>query len=176
MWEVFRDLLTTLLALVLVLVLAWLALRWLNRRVPGMGGGSTERLIKVLDRVTVGKNTVLVLVQVKNTVMLVAVGDHTVEKLAEFDAADGAFDIPKAAQQNPSFADALKDTLAKSRFGGTRKQNTGAEHLDIEALIAQEEKAVPGAEAPDTWAKAEAFSERQSAAEDTGGEDERHEE
>ncbi|MDL2327177.1 flagellar biosynthetic protein FliO [Ruminococcaceae bacterium OttesenSCG-928-A11] len=156
MWEVVRDLVTTLLALVLVLVLAWLALRWLNRRMPGMGGGSTERLIKVLDRVTVGKSTVLVLVRVKDTVMLVAVSDHAVEKLAEYDAAGGAFDIQKAAQTNPSFADALRDTLAKSRFGGGRRQSPDDGTLDVEALKKEEEEAAPKAEPLVTWADTEA--------------------
>lgn len=133
MWEAIREIGGVILALVLVLLLAWLVLRWLNNRMPGLGGGSTERMIRVLDRVAVGKNVVVLLVRVKDTVMLVAVSDHAIEKLAEFDAADGSFDVKKAAAENPSFAAALKDAVAKTKlplFGKAADKTEGAAQED----------------------------------------------
>ena len=113
--DVTLRILGALLALVVVLLLAWLLLRWMNKRVPGGGAGS--KLIKVLDRVAVGRGCMLLLVRVQGKVILLAMGERVAEKLLEFDDPDGAFE-PKIAA-SPSFAGALKD--AAKRFGGKDK-------------------------------------------------------
>jgi flagellar biosynthetic protein FliO len=110
---------STLLALVLVLFLAWLLLRWMNRRVPGMGGGG--RLIKVLDRTQAGKNSSILLLRVQDKVFLVAVSEHAIEKLYEFDDSDGQIAPPKAPEY-ASFSNTLKD--AAKRFS-TRGKGDG---------------------------------------------------
>lgn len=114
-WEAAKQIVGALLALVLVCALAWVVLRWINRRMPSLGGGSTKRLITVLDRVAVGKNAVVLLLHVAGRVMLVAVSDHAIEKLAEYDAENGEFEVPDTPE-NPSFAAALKDAAAKAGF------------------------------------------------------------
>ncbi len=113
--DVYLRIIGALAALVVVLLLAWLLLRWMNRRVPGMAGNA--KMIKVLDRVSVGKGGMLMLVRVQDKVILLVAGDHVAEKLLEFDDPDGAFE-PKIAA-SPSFAGALKD--AAKRFGGKDK-------------------------------------------------------
>ena len=100
------------LALVLVLLAAWLLLRWLNNHVPGMGGGTT-RLLKVLDRVAVGRNSSILLLRVQDKVLLVAMTDHDAEKLCEFDDPDGTIAPPVTAGQVPGFAAILKETAQK---------------------------------------------------------------
>ncbi len=102
-------------ALALVLFLAWFILRWLNRRVPSMGGGGGKaagRMITVLDRVHLGKNSSLLLVRVQDKVYLVGISEHTVQTLAEIDDPDGELALPEAGQ-NPSFTAALRDAVAK---------------------------------------------------------------
>ena len=113
--DVYLRIIGALVALVAVLLLAWLLLRWMNRRVPGMAGNA--KMIKVLDRVNVGKGGIMMLVRVQDKVILMVVNDHVAEKLLEFDDPDGTFD-PKTGD-TPSFSNALKD--AAKRFGGKDK-------------------------------------------------------
>lgn len=127
-WEAAKQIIGALLALVLVCALAWVVLRWINQRMPSLGGGSTKRLITVLDRVAVGKNAVVLLLHVGGRVMLVAVSDHAIEKLAEFDAENGEFEVP-ATPDNPSFAAALKDAASKAGFLKKDPERDG-EHRD----------------------------------------------
>lgn len=104
-------------ALALVLFLAYVILRWLNKRMPGVGGGaSSGRMITVLDRVTLGKNSSILLVRVQDRVFLVGISEHAVQTLAEFDDPDGELTLP-AAGENPGFSAAMKDAVAKMGFG-----------------------------------------------------------
>lgn len=108
-----------LLALALVLFLAWFILRWMNKRVPGMGGTGNGKFVKVLERVPTGKSGSIMLIRVENKVILVAVTEHAVEKLCEFDDPEGNLDLP--VQEFPSFASALKDAgkkFSKKKDGG----------------------------------------------------------
>lgn len=110
------------LSLALVLGCAYVLLRWINRRVPGMSGGS-GRLIQVLDRVSVGRSGSILLVRIKDKVMLLGISDHAVEKLCEFDDPDETMVLPKA-EDLPSFSQALKD--AAKRFTGGPKNGGDA--------------------------------------------------
>lgn len=112
-WEAALKLGGALLALCLVLLLAWLMLRWMSRRAPGASGGG--RAIKVLDRVAAGRNGSLLLLRVKDKVLLVGFSDHAVQTLCEFDDPDGSFEAQQAAK-NPAFSDALKDAARKMGF------------------------------------------------------------
>lgn len=100
-------------ALILVLLAAWLLLRWMNNRMPGMGSGGASRLVKVLDRVPVGKNSSILLLRVQDKVLLVAVTEHGAEKLCEFDDPDGLIAPDTPAGEVPGFAAVLKDTARK---------------------------------------------------------------
>ena len=116
-FDAFWRIALTLGALVLVLVLAWLLLRWMNRRVPGMGGApGAGRLIRVLDRLPVNRDCQLMLVKVRDRVVLLAVSAHHTEKLCEFDDADGTF-APAVAAESPTFSAALKDAARKFGLG-----------------------------------------------------------
>lgn len=122
-WDAAAKILGTLAALVLVLLLAWLLLRWMNKRMPGVSGGA-QRAIKVLDRLPVGKNGTILLLRVQDKVLLVAVGERGAEKLYEFDDPDGKFDLPKPGGTT-GFSDALKDAAKKMGLG----KKDGGDHL-----------------------------------------------
>lgn len=123
MLEALGQILWVVIALALVLGLAWVLLRWMNKRVPGMGGGA--RLIKVLDRVALGKSGSLLLVRVQDKVLLVAFSERAVEKLCEFDDPDGTLSLPDVVD-TPSFAAALKDAAAKIGIGGKDGKGDGS--------------------------------------------------
>lgn len=115
--EMLLRILSAIAALALVLFLAWLVLRWINKRVPGMGGGASGRMITVLDRISVGKNSYIVLLRVQDKVLLVGISDHAVEKLYELDDPEGKMKLSERPEA-PSFTDAMKDAAAKMGFGG----------------------------------------------------------
>lgn len=117
-WEAIIRVLGAILALALVLFLAWLVLRLLNRAMPGLQGTSAGRgrFVQVLERIPYGKGTTLLLLRVQNTVMLVACTEHAVEKLWEIEDADGSFQ-PPAPGEMPSFADSLKSAAGRMGLG-----------------------------------------------------------
>ncbi len=115
----------TILALALVLFLAWALLRWMNRRMPGMAGGGAARMIKVLDRVQAGKSSTLLLVRVQDKVFLLGAGDRGVDKICEFDDPEGKL-LPPAIGEPPSFAAALRDAAAKAGFGKKKTEGDDA--------------------------------------------------
>lgn len=104
-------------ALAIVLVLAYFFLRWLSRRGMGIGTGSAKsRMITVLDRITLGRNSSILLVKVQERVFLVGINEHSIQTLAEIDDPEGELRLPDPGE-NPAFSDALKDAVSKMGFG-----------------------------------------------------------
>lgn len=117
MGETIMRILGAIAALALVLFLAYILLRWLNKRMPGLGaGGAAGKMITVLDRVTLGKNSSILLVRVQDRVFLVGISENAVQTLAEFDDPEGELTLPDKGE-NPSFSEAMKDAVAKMGFG-----------------------------------------------------------
>ncbi|MDL2219917.1 flagellar biosynthetic protein FliO [Ruminococcaceae bacterium OttesenSCG-928-O06] len=123
--EAVLQLVGAILGLIVVLLLAWVLLSWLSRRLPGVSGGA-GRMIQILDRVSVGRNSVILLVRAGGKVFLVAVSDHAVEKLCEFDDEAGEF-VPAVPAQAVPFSDALRDAAKKFGFKGKRDDNGDGE-------------------------------------------------
>lgn len=115
-WEITVRMFGLVAALALVLFLAWAVMRWMNKRLPGLGGGGGGRLIHVLERMPVGKSGQLLLVRVQDKVLFVAVSEHNAEKLCEFDDPEGLITGPEV-MENPSFSEALKDAMGKIGLG-----------------------------------------------------------
>ena len=109
--EVVLRILGAILALAFVLFLAWFCLRFLNRRIPGFGGGG-GRMITVLDRVNLGKNNGLFLVRVEDKVFLIGMSEHAVSTIREFDDPEGKLTLPERPENIP-FTEALKEAAAK---------------------------------------------------------------
>ncbi len=98
-------------ALALVLFLAWFTLRWLGTRMGGTPGGS-NRLLHILDRVSFGKNSSLLLVRVQQKVYFMAVSEHAIEKIGEFDDPEGLIQTPSPTEVLP-FSDTMKQAMQK---------------------------------------------------------------
>lgn len=98
-------------ALALVLFLAWFILRWLGGRMNGVSGGG-KRLLNVLDRVSCGRNSSLLLVRVQEKVFFIAVSEHAIEKIGEFDDPNGELQLPPPGEMIP-FSEALRQAAQK---------------------------------------------------------------
>ncbi len=112
--ETVLRILGTLLALVFVLALAWFILHWLNSRTGNLGGfARSGRLLQVLDRMTIGKNSTLLLVRVQSKVYLIAVSDHSIQTINEWDDPEHTIQAPPPPENLLSFQDALKEAAKK---------------------------------------------------------------
>jgi len=108
-------LLKTILALVIVIGLAWALLRWgLGRLLPGRARGGSE--ITVVDRQPLDGRRQVVLVQAYGRYLLLGVGDGSVTLLAEVNADAVAEAQQKRAAQPPKrFADVLRAALGRGQ-------------------------------------------------------------
>ncbi|MDY0001638.1 MAG: flagellar biosynthetic protein FliO [Polyangia bacterium] len=112
-------LLRTLIALLVVLVLAWVFLRWGLRRL--LPGGATQGPLRVLGRLPLDGRRAVVLVEAAGRFLLLGVADGSVSLLSELEpeAVKAALDDAKAAQPK-RFAEVLRERLG--RQGATQGQ------------------------------------------------------
>lgn len=105
-------LLRTLLALVVVLVIAWILLRWGLRRL--LPGGATPGPLEVLGRVPLDGRRAVVLVRAAGRYLVLGVGEGSVSLLVELEpeAVEEALRA-RAARSPKSFAEVLRDRLAR---------------------------------------------------------------
>jgi flagellar biosynthetic protein FliO len=100
----FLDLVVTLLAFLAVILAAWLAARWLMRRMYGPGAASGGR-IRVVERVPLEPRRTLYLVEAGEKLLLLGSTDHGIQVLAEFTREQLP---PPATPERRSFLDALR--------------------------------------------------------------------
>lgn len=136
LWEAVLRIIGALFSLAVVLFLAYAVLRWMNKRVPGLNGPvGNQRLIEVLDRVSAGRNSNIMLLRVQDKVILVAMSENSIEKLQEFDDPDRKISRGETPDEI-SFAAILKDAAAKTGFSlkemGRKKPAGGGEGLPFE--------------------------------------------
>ncbi len=111
-----------LVALVFVLVLAWFVLHWLNARMGKIGGlGRAGRLLQVLDRTPLSKNSSLVLVRVQGKVYLLALSEHCIQTVHEWDDPEEAIQPPPPPENLLSFQEAFKEATKKLKKPGDPK-------------------------------------------------------
>lgn len=104
----FLDLAVTLLAFLAVILLAWLAARWLLRRMygPGSGGGR----VRVLERLPLEPRRSLYLIEAGEKLLLVGCTEHDIRVLGEF-ARD---DLPAPPPvERRTFLDALRSVRGR---------------------------------------------------------------
>jgi flagellar biosynthetic protein FliO len=108
-------LLKTILALVIVIALAYALLRWgLKRLMPGHAAGGGE--ISILDRQPLDSRRQVVLVKAYGRYLLLGVGDGSVTLLTELEAdAVAEAERRRAAQPPRRFADVLRATLGRDK-------------------------------------------------------------
>lgn len=102
------TILAALAALAIVLLLAYVALKWMGQKLPTQ---NASRHIKVLDRMVLGREKYLMLVRVAEKTVLVGVSTNSVEKICEIEDPEAMLEVP--APQGVSFADVLKESLKK---------------------------------------------------------------
>lgn len=117
-WDV-MSLLGSLLMIVLVLALTWIATRWYARRVNKNGGGSH---IRIVDKTAMGAGTSLAVVQVGEKYYLLGVGDKNVNLLSELEDFDPVTE-ETPVQQAP-FAQLLRQVMDR-RTGRGKNENGG---------------------------------------------------
>ena len=81
------------------------ALRKLNKRIS-TGGGR----LKVLDRVSIGRDGLMLVVSVCGKVMLVGVTSHRIEKLCDLDVTEEEY---SEGQQSPDFMSVFSSMMGK---------------------------------------------------------------
>jgi len=81
-WPVL-DLLVTLLVFVAVVLMAWLAARWLMRRLYGPGASGGGR-VRVVERVPLEPRRTLFLVEAGERLLLIGATERDIRVLAEF--------------------------------------------------------------------------------------------
>lgn len=102
----------TVVLIVLVLVLTYFASRWYARRMGMSGAG---RYVKILDRMSVGQSSSLMIIQVAEKYFLIGVSEKNMQMLCELE--DFAGYISEHPQVNPvqtPFKDMLHGFMNKS--------------------------------------------------------------
>lgn len=122
--EAFLRIVGAIAALVLVLFLAWLLLRWLNGRMPGTRSAAAGKMIQVLDRMSLGRTSGVVLLRVHTRVLLVGYSDRQTQTLAEFEDPEGEICAVQDLEA-VGFADALKNAAKQMGFGPKKGQDKG---------------------------------------------------
>ncbi len=114
------TILFAIIALVGVLVLAYLTTRWLSSSSLGRRG---KGIIEILDRQPAAQDKSLLVVRVGKKILLVGVSSQNITKLTELDEDD------ISAASSPSdqdFASALKSALGR-RLGGRNWEQTDSQ-------------------------------------------------
>ena len=93
------------------------ALRKLNKRISTAGGR-----LKVLDRVSIGRDGMLLVVSVCGKVMLVGVTSQRIEKLCDLDVSEEEY---SAGQQNPDFASVFSAIMSRKGQQGELSEKQG---------------------------------------------------
>lgn len=108
-------------ALLFVLALAYITIKWMGSRMSVQTG---SRMIKILDRVMIGQDKCLLVVQIGEETMLVGMSGDGVTKLCDL---TGTPNLTPSGQSAPEFSDILKDTLLQGFKGVRKKGGTSAD-------------------------------------------------
>ncbi len=111
----------SLLMLVAVLVLTYFATRWMGKRFSMQG---STGMVKILDRVFVGQDKALMIVQVADKTMLVGMTAHGMTKLCDIENPQDLNIQPTGSP--PDFSSLLRDTLKQGWGGRGSKKEDGS--------------------------------------------------
>ncbi len=106
----FFSLFGALLGFILILVLAYWAVRLLSR---GYGAQGAGRSIQVVDRVGLGTDKQLLIVKAAGRAFLLGVTAQRIEKLEELDP--DALTLPPEGAQEKTFMEVLKNALDRKK-------------------------------------------------------------
>lgn len=111
---------STIAGFVLILLLAYWAVRILGR---GFAANSMGRMIQVLERISLGADKQLLIVKTADRVFLLGVTAHHIEKLEELQS--DKFPVPLSPQREESFLDIFKRALDFKKEGESGDEQTG---------------------------------------------------
>lgn len=109
---------------VLVLVLAYFTTKWVGKRYGGGAAGGMAGNIRVVDRVTLGPDWMLCIVEAAGKTMLLGVTQQRIEKLCDVEASEL---LPPRQGDTAPFAAALKNALDKGWGIGKGSDKPGKE-------------------------------------------------
>lgn len=117
------TIISALFALGFVLLLAYVTIKWMSTK---MTGHKTSRIIKVIDRVAIGQDKFLLVVQVGEQTMLIGMSGDSVVKLSDLPETFSLDEWQPSADGTPDFAEVLKKTVTDS-IGKLRKKESEPE-------------------------------------------------
>lgn len=109
-FESIGAILSTLAALVIVLLAAWFVLKWMGKATQGQ---KASRYIAVLDRVAIGQDKWLLVVDIGGNKMAVAMSGGAVTKLCDLDG--DLQELAPSTPQTQDFTAVLTAMVAKVR-------------------------------------------------------------
>lgn len=118
------DILWVILSLVGVLGLFFILVYATKKLNTGIGGYSNGNRMKVVDRISLGRDGMLVVVNVAGKLMLFGVTGQHIEKLSDIDMTPEEYSVRMSSPEqgkNMSFASAFAEVLKKKK--GTEKEN-----------------------------------------------------
>lgn len=107
---------------VLVLVCAYYATKWIGKRYSGQLGGTSGN-IKVLDKISLGQDRMLFIIEAAGETMLIGVTPQHIEKLG--DVSPEAL-LPTSQGGTVSFVDTLRQTMKDGWGIGGKKSDPGS--------------------------------------------------
>lgn len=108
------EILWVILSLIGVLGLFFVLIYALKKLNSGIGFANGSRM-KVLDRVTVGKEGALLVVSVAGKLMLIGAASGHIEKLGDLDMTPEEYTAQAASSGTPSFAEAFSTVLKQKK-------------------------------------------------------------
>ncbi|MFZ2538302.1 MAG: flagellar biosynthetic protein FliO [Oscillospiraceae bacterium] len=122
------ELIYLVIVLVGVVALAYYVSKWLSKRCAVQG--QNTKYLKVIDRIALGQDRTLCIVQVGDKAMLLGVTQHNIGKICDINIED----LPKVQSgQGTSFANTLKNTLKNNwgfNVGSKSPDDEGEKSLD----------------------------------------------
>ncbi len=115
--ELYWQLIFSLLGVVLVLILTFIATKWIAKRYAGAAGsgGKSAAKMQVLDRMTLGKDQYILIAKIYGGIYMIGVSGHQITLLKDLSECDQA-----QFEQSPHAAESFSSTLLsamKQRYG-----------------------------------------------------------
>lgn len=95
-----------LLGVALIIALAYWSTKWLSKKAQGITSGN---YITVLERVVIGQDKLLVMIELNKTVYLLGIAGQSINTICSFDA--NSMEHRDLPAQNADFNNILKDIL-----------------------------------------------------------------
>ncbi len=117
---------------ILVIFISILAMTYFVTKLIGRGyivQGSAAKHIKIIDKVFIGKDKTLLIIQSAGKTMLLGVTAHHIEKLCDLDEQELSLIVPDTSE--PAFLDMFKNALKNLRGEKSDPDEEGKKHGEL---------------------------------------------